>query len=129
MKILGGMFWVALLLVASSSVGCLSKREECTPTYGTIDPPLTLNIGALELSFSIVAVGCQERLDPVWPPPRKELESALVTELRDRHPVEIIFQINDDSTEIRRRVTAVLNNVLGGSVVNDVFLFKARAAE
>ncbi len=127
MKVTAGLFGVALLLVAS--LGCSKERMECTPTYGLLDPPLRLNIGALELSFSIAAIGCQERLDPVWPPPREKLESALGAELRDRHPVETIFQINDDSPEIRRRVTAVLNNVLGGSVVNDVFLFKARAAE
>lgn len=101
----------------------------CTPGYVLLDDPVRLTIGSSELTFSILAVGCEESLSKAWPLDVKELEKKLSIELREPHPVQTLLLIHDRSLDLRRRVTRRVNEVLGKSVVEDVFLFEAKVLE
>lgn len=102
---------------------------QCTPTYSALDKPLTVKIGAWDLTFRLLAIGCKEQLIQAWPPNIDKVQKLLAQELQEPHPVAILFQIRNRSPELRARVTATLNKALGKKVVTDVFLYSASAAE
>jgi hypothetical protein len=94
-----------------------------------LEEPVKVQVGGSELSFKLLAVGCEDALTTTWPPKREELEQELAKELREPHPVQILFLIRDRSPDLRRQVTRSLNKVLGKEIVRDVFLYSPRVAE
>lgn len=118
-----------LLLAVFCTAGCSRGEKTCAPSFRVLDPPISIDLGDWEVSFSLVAVGCESQLASTWPPNSERLTAALVRDLQELHPVETVVLINDNSPKIRRLVTEALNQVLGGGTVSDVFLFKPRAAE
>lgn len=81
------------------------------------------------MSFRLLAVGCEEKLHKVWPPNRELLEQELATELKGTHPVRILFTIDERSPDLRKRVAKSVNKITATPVVEDVFLYDAKAAE
>lgn len=107
-----------------------SSPTECTPAYFELERRVAVDVGASELSFRLLAVGCREELGEVWPPAHELVEQQLQPELQEPHPVQILMMIRDRSTDLRVRLTARLNEgVFNSPVVYDLFLFEARAAE
>jgi len=120
----------ALGLVCGGAAGASTgSKAGCTPAYVVLDAPVKILTGASELSFELLAVGCKEALASAWPPKMDKLVKELTAELQEPHPVLILFWIRDGSPDLRKRVTCRLNRVLGKPVVQDVFLFEAKAAE
>lgn len=117
----------ALLLGATSKK--LAPTDNCTPAYFEFKGPIVVSVGASELSFRLLAIGCHENLEGVWPPSKVALEREFLPELQEPHPVQILLMIRDRSPELRERLVERLNNVLKEPVVYDVFLFDAKAAE
>ena len=101
----------------------------CTPTYFELQEPLSFPVGASELSFRLLVIGCHENLVDVWPPSKQDLERELLSALQEPHPVQILILIRDRSPELRERLVERLNDLFEKSVVYDVFLFDAKAAE
>jgi len=105
------------------------SRASCRPTYVVLAEPVKIRTGASELSFNLLAVGCEELLARAWPPKIQDLEREFTLELKEPHPVQILFLIRERSPDLRQRLTRRLNHVLGKPVVSDVFLYGAKAAE
>lgn len=101
----------------------------CRPALATLDDPVKLDLGASELSFRLVAVGCDNDLKAAWPPDMAGLEKGLEVDLQEPHPVQILLMIRDRSPELRQRLTHRLNAVLKRPVISDVFLYDAKVAE
>jgi len=121
--VLGG----AVLLAATSKTP--EPGDTCTPAYFEFKETVVVSVGASELSFRLLAIGCHEKLKSVWPPPKEALEREFLPELREPHPVQILMMIRDRSPELRKRLTERLNDVFKQRVVYDVFLFDAKAVE
>lgn len=120
---------VALMILSHWFSGCTERPSDCVPTYAELEHPVEVEVGNWEISTKIVAIGCRENLSSSWPPDRRQLEMALRTEWSEPHPVQILQLISERSPEIRKRVSAIINKVIGKKVVNDVLFFDARAAE
>lgn len=118
-----GLYWAAGAGASSAS------QNVCKPAYAVLEEQVKLQVGASELSFSLLVVGCEEALAAAWPPRIADLQKELAIELAEPHPVQVLFLIRERSPELRRRLTGRVNRVLGKSVVYDVFLFHAKAAE
>ena len=88
-----------------------------------------MSIGASVLNSRMLAIGCNEDLGSVWPPPRDLIERVLLPELKEPHPVQILMMIRDRSPDLRKRLVLQLNSIIGNAVVHDVFVLDAKAAE
>lgn len=124
---------LAMVLGSVLLLGGASKQPEsevvCTPSYFELSEPVSVSVGVSQLSFRLLAIGCRESLEELWPPSVDKLEAELQVELREPHPVQTLFLIRDRSPELRERVTERLNTVFEKRVVYDVFLFDAKAVE
>jgi hypothetical protein len=125
--------WLLAMALGFSTQGIAgpkpNHRGACQPAYMVLEEPVKVQVGGSELSFKLLAVGCEDALTTTWPPKREELEQELAKELREPHPVQILFLIRDRSPDLRRQVTRSLNKVLGKEIVRDVFLYSPRVAE
>jgi len=120
---------VAVLLLGGTDPKPRSTQS-CTPSYRESDGLVKVPIDAFsELSFRILAIGCNEDFERAWPPEKGLVEKEFSLELQEPHPVQIALMIRDRSPELRARLAKRLNNVLKEPVVYDVFLFDATAAE
>jgi hypothetical protein len=106
-----------------------SRQDICRPTYMVLERPVEINVGASELRFSLLAVGCEKELAPAWPPELEKLQREFAAELSEPHPVQTLLLIRERAPDLRRRLTRRLNSVLGMPVAYDVFLYDARASE
>ncbi len=122
---------VLAILAASLAAGGLGDEanNKCTPAYFELDEAVRVSVGASVLSFRMLAIGCKEDLGSVWPPPRDSIERALLPELKEPHPVQILMMIRDRSPDLRKRLVIQLNSIIDNAVVHDVFIFDAKAAE
>lgn len=120
---------LAILIFTLASSPAFAAREACTPTYAMLEEEVDISVGNWNISFHLLGVGCKEILFHRWPPRREELQRQLALELQSPHPVQILGMIRDHSPDLRRRLVKRINKVLGASVVSDVFLFDAKAAE
>lgn len=122
------ILWLFVILVATRGEADGAKRQ-CTPAYAVLQEEISVPLGNWHLNFRLLAVGCQESLSRAWPPRREVLERELASELSGQHPVKTLLLINEQSSDFRKRVTGKVNKILGSPVVQDVFLFNAKAAE
>lgn len=118
-----------VLLLLNPTTSDADIRSDCTPAYAVFDRPLKIVIGSWELSFRLLAVGCKEKLHEIWPPNRELLEQEIATELKGTHPVRILFMIDERSPDLRKRIARRVNKITTTPVVEDVFLYDAKAAE
>jgi hypothetical protein len=123
----------AIVLSGAVLLGSAGKKpapaDSCTPAYFELQEPLVLSVGASELTFRLLVIGCHETLVDVWPPSKEALERGFLPELSEPHPVQILMMIRDRSPELRARLVDKLNEFFEKNVVYDVFLFDAKAAE
>lgn len=115
--------------VVASSQGPAHARPGCTPGYGVVERPIEIEVGSWNLSFMLLAVGCEERLRVVWPVDSKTIARELSSEFQNEHPVQTLLHIRDRSLELRKRICGKLNSILGERAVYDVFIYDAKAAE
>lgn len=102
----------------------------CTPSFRETDGLVKVPIDTFsELSFRMLVIGCEEDLNRVWPIDKGLVEKQFSLELQEPHPVQTALMISKRSPELRARLTRRLNEVLKESVIYDVFLWDATAAE
>ena len=126
-SLLVSVFAAAALIGTESAA--FGEVLPCKPAFVELKEPLSISMGSWELTFNLLAIGCAEKLAPKWPPPLEKLKKQLESELREPHPVQTLFLIRDRSVDLRERVTRCLNNALGSKVVEDAFMFNAKASE
>lgn len=107
----------------------IAPEGTCTPAYFEFKEPVRVSVGVSELSFRLLAIGCRENLEDVWPPSMEAVEREFRPELQEPHPVQTLLMIRDRSPRLRERLVGGLNRAIKQHAVHDVFLFDAKAAE
>ena len=124
----------SVVVLASASLLGVGSVEAapavvCTPTYFELEEPVAVAVGVSELSFRLLAIGCREELEGVWPPAAESLDREFQAALSEPHPVQILMLIRERSPELRKKLVARLNAIFERRLVHDVFLYDGRVAE
>ena len=126
MKLYFVLLAIPLAVLSGSSI---SKQDSCVPAYAVLDDALDIPVGTWELRFRLLVVGCDQGLRENWPPKLDQLKRELAIELQEPHPVQTLLLIRERSPQLRQRLVKRINKLLASHVVEDVFLFDAKAAE
>jgi hypothetical protein len=117
------------LLCLGGAANSSEPIDNCTPAYFELKELIAIQIGASELNFRLLAIGCQEKLAAAWPPDQASLEREFRLELQGSHPVQTAMMIRDGSPDLRARLVARLNSLIEAPAVTDIFLFDIKVAE
>jgi len=121
-------FLVALIFLGCADGKSATADKSCTPSYREMDDVIRIHVGNFELSFRLLAIGCDEDLEVAWPPKRDLLERELALELQDTHPIQTALTIRD-RPDLRKRLASRINSVIDTPAVTDVFPFEVKVAE
>jgi hypothetical protein len=122
------LLWLCPGVESATGASVLSDSA-CLPGYRYLVEPVQLELSSWDLSFRVVAVGCEAILQQRWPPSQSALKRALELKLYDIHAVQVLVWIKELSPQLRTRIVGAMNEALGMRAVSDVFIFDARGDE
>jgi len=103
-----------------------TSTKSCTPSYRDVENEIRVRFGDFELSFRVLAIGCNEELEKTWPLEHNLVEREFRLGLQNDFPIQATATIRNQSPRLRERLTKRINRLIGLPAVTDVYFYDVK---